>query len=183
MCKIGKSDDVSKRVSQIQTSCPYKLHLLYQGEYPQTFVHIIEKSLHYLLSPYSTSANNEWFELRESALLELPTLLSSFSKIYPSSAMGVPILWEKQSGGNIQEECENKGNDFILREPYNNKRRRWYRWKKRAEAVGIPMLSRHRPTKVEREFWEASIVAAEDNMKICLPNKKTEDKCHQLKLL
>ena len=43
----------------------------------------------------------------------------------------------------------------------NAKRKEWYRWKKRAEAVGIEPLSARRPTKGQRKEWELSIVEAE----------------------
>ena len=43
----------------------------------------------------------------------------------------------------------------------NEKRKEWYRWKKRAEAVGIEPLSARRPTKGQRKEWELSIIEAE----------------------
>ena len=43
----------------------------------------------------------------------------------------------------------------------NDKRKEWYRWKKRAEAVGIKPLSARRPTKGQRKEWELSIIEAE----------------------
>ena len=45
----------------------------------------------------------------------------------------------------------------------NDMRKEWYRWKKRAEAVGIKPLSAKRPTKGQRKDWEESIVAAEES--------------------
>ena len=45
----------------------------------------------------------------------------------------------------------------------NAKRKEWYRWKKRAEAVGIEPLSARRPTKGQRKEWELSIIEAEAN--------------------
>ena len=45
----------------------------------------------------------------------------------------------------------------------NDMRKEWYRWKKRAEAVGIKPLSAKRPTKGQRKEWEESIVAAEES--------------------
>jgi len=45
----------------------------------------------------------------------------------------------------------------------NDMRKEWYRWKKRAEAVGIKPLSAKRPTKGQRKEWELSIVAAEES--------------------
>ena len=45
----------------------------------------------------------------------------------------------------------------------NEKRKIWYKWKKRAEAVGIEPLKAKRPTKLQRKKWEESIVEAESN--------------------
>ena len=46
----------------------------------------------------------------------------------------------------------------------NEKRKEWYAWKKRAEAVGIEPLKAKRPTKGQRKEWELSIIAAEDSI-------------------
>ena len=43
----------------------------------------------------------------------------------------------------------------------NEKRKEWYKWKKRAKAVGIPPLKAKRPTKGQRKEWELSIIEAE----------------------
>ena len=43
----------------------------------------------------------------------------------------------------------------------NEKRKLWYAWKKRAEAVGIPPLPANKPTKGQRKEWELSIIEAE----------------------
>jgi transposase len=45
----------------------------------------------------------------------------------------------------------------------NEKRKIWYKWKKRAEAVGIEPLRAKRPTKLQRKEWEESIIKAEAN--------------------
>ena len=54
----------------------------------------------------------------------------------------------------------------------DEKKRRWlerrkelYRWNKRASAVNIPLMDAKRPTKMERQKWEASIVKAERLLK------------------
>ena len=44
----------------------------------------------------------------------------------------------------------------------NEQRREWYRWKKRAEAVGIEPLPAKKPTKGQRKEWEESIIKAEE---------------------
>ena len=45
---------------------------------------------------------------------------------------------------------------------YNDKRKLWYNWKKRAKAVGIEPLPAKKPTKGQRMEWEQSIVEAEE---------------------
>lgn len=47
------------------------------------------------------------------------------------------------------------------KQAYNNKRREWYKWKKRAEAVGVEPLSARRPTKGQRTAWEQEIIKRE----------------------
>ena len=47
------------------------------------------------------------------------------------------------------------------KQAYNNKRREWYKWKKRADAVGVEPLSARRPTKGQRTAWEKEIIKRE----------------------
>jgi len=44
---------------------------------------------------------------------------------------------------------------------YNEQRKEWYKWKKRAKAVGIEPLKASKPTKGQRKEWEKSIIKAE----------------------
>jgi hypothetical protein len=46
----------------------------------------------------------------------------------------------------------------------NEKRKIWYKWKRRAEAVGIEPLKAKRPTKLQRKEWEESIIKAEQSI-------------------
>ena len=48
---------------------------------------------------------------------------------------------------------------------YLNQRKKWYRWKKRAEAVGLEPLSAKRPTKGQRVAWQEEIIRREDEKK------------------
>ena len=48
---------------------------------------------------------------------------------------------------------------------YLNQRKRWYRWKKRAAAVGVEPLPSKRPTKGQRVAWQEEIVRKELNGK------------------
>ena len=47
------------------------------------------------------------------------------------------------------------------RQLFNERRKELYRWYVRAEAVGIPRLPAHRPSKNVRQDWEYKIVEAE----------------------
>jgi hypothetical protein len=54
--------------------------------------------------------------------------------------------------------------DAIKKEQYNQKRKEWYKWKKRAEAVGVEPLSARRPTKGQRKTWEDEIIKKESEL-------------------
>ena len=51
--------------------------------------------------------------------------------------------------------------DAIKKEQYNQKRKEWYRWQKRAKAAGVEPLSARRPTKGQRKAWEDEIIKRE----------------------
>ena len=48
------------------------------------------------------------------------------------------------------------------KEQYNNKRREWYSWKKRAEKVGMKPLPARRPTPAQRKSWINEIKKKEE---------------------
>ena len=52
--------------------------------------------------------------------------------------------------------------DAIKKEQYNQKRKEWYQWNKRAKAVGVEPLSARRPTKGQRKTWEDEIIKREN---------------------
>ena len=45
---------------------------------------------------------------------------------------------------------------------YNEKQKEWYKWRKRAEKVGVKPLKGKRPTPAQRKDWEKSIIEAEE---------------------
>ena len=51
--------------------------------------------------------------------------------------------------------------DLIKKAETNAKQKVWYKWRKRAKAVGIEPLKSRRPTPAQRKDWERSIVEAE----------------------
>ena len=44
---------------------------------------------------------------------------------------------------------------------YNAKQKEWYRWRKRAEKVGVSPLKSRRPTPAQRKEWQNKIIQAE----------------------
>ena len=48
---------------------------------------------------------------------------------------------------------------------YNLKQREWYKWKKRAKAVGVERLKGGRPTPGQRLAWEQEIIRKENEKK------------------
>ena len=44
---------------------------------------------------------------------------------------------------------------------YNEQQKEWYKWRKRAKAVGVEPLKGRRPTPAQRKDWQEKIIAAE----------------------
>ena len=44
---------------------------------------------------------------------------------------------------------------------YNIQQKEWYKWRKRAKAVGVEPLKGRRPTPAQRKDWQDKIIAAE----------------------
>ena len=51
------------------------------------------------------------------------------------------------------------------KEEYNAKQREWYKWRKRAEKVGVPPLKSRRPTPAQRKEWQNLIIQTEFSSK------------------
>ena len=47
---------------------------------------------------------------------------------------------------------------------YNEKQKEWYKWRKRAEKVGVAPLKGRRPTPAQRKTWERAIIKAEGEL-------------------
>ena len=45
---------------------------------------------------------------------------------------------------------------------YNAKQKEWYKWRKRAKAVGVEPLKSRRPTPAQRKEWKKRIILAEE---------------------
>ena len=67
---------------------------------------------------------------------------------------------ESQYSREIREKQATK--ELIKKAEYNAKQKLWYKWRKRAEAVGVPLLKNRRPTPAQRKDWEKLIIAAEE---------------------
>ena len=48
------------------------------------------------------------------------------------------------------------------RKDYNKKQKEMYVWRKRAKAVGVPILASKKPTKGQRETWKLEIIKREN---------------------
>jgi hypothetical protein len=44
----------------------------------------------------------------------------------------------------------------------NKQQKEWYKWRKRAKAVGVEALKERRPTPAQRKEWESKIIEAEN---------------------
>ena len=65
---------------------------------------------------------------------------------------------------------ENVANKKAIRDEekrvaYNQKQKEWYKWRKRAEKVGVKQLKGKRPTPAQRQDWQESIEKKEIEMK------------------
>ena len=56
-----------------------------------------------------------------------------------------------------------KVKEVLSKEEYNAKQREWYKWRKRAEKVGVSPLKNRRPTPAQRKEWQNKIIQAESS--------------------
>ena len=56
-----------------------------------------------------------------------------------------------------------KVKEVVCKEEYNAKQREWYKWRKRAEKVGVSPLKNRRPTPAQRKEWQNKIIQAESS--------------------
>ena len=49
------------------------------------------------------------------------------------------------------------------RQKYNEKQKEWYKWRKRAQKVGVSPLKNRRPTPAQRKEWQNKIIQAESS--------------------
>ena len=68
-----------------------------------------------------------------------------------------PVVREKREKKSLAEEKK--------KAQYNLQQKEWYRWKKRAKAVGVDMLKGGSPTPGQRLAWEQEIIRKENEKK------------------
>ena len=56
-----------------------------------------------------------------------------------------------------------KVKEVVNNEEYNAKQREWYKWRKRAEKVGVAPLKNRRPTPAQRKEWQKKVIQEELN--------------------
>lgn len=90
--KIGFTENLYARISDLQIGCPYKLKVVrtIEGSYRE------EKLLHTLFAAYHKS--NEWFEITEEMVMDL----DKFADTY-----GNEHIWEKLENLFKEEGCIN----------------------------------------------------------------------------
>ena len=74
-----------------------------------------------------------------------------------------PRNMEDQRLRNIKESKKIK--QVESKEEYNAKQREWYKWRKRADKVGVEPLKNRRPTPGQRKEWQSKIIQAEISAK------------------
>ena len=116
---------------------------------------LIKKHEVNILSPYEIHFGSMNMENAEDAEvldamddIEIPNI-----ETLPDRDIEPPVKRNKREKKQID--------DAIKKEQYNQKRKEWYRWQKRAKAAGVEPLSARRPTKGQRKAWEDEIIKRE----------------------
>ena len=127
----------------------------------EQFGKLVKNNVNIIISPFeqfieSNSINNK--KSKEVKFEEIPD-------IKPEDIEVVKKTPNKK--GRIKEE---KGRNFkemqkqLAKHKRNLKQKEWYRWKKRAKAVGIASMKGRRPTPIQRKEWEESVIAKEKEL-------------------
>ena len=84
----------------------------------------------------------------------------------------VDVENEKLPPRNTENQTKRANSEKILchkaikaekkRVSYNEQQKEWYKWRKRAEKVGVKPLKGKRPTPAQRKEWQDSIIEAEN---------------------
>lgn len=105
--KIGKADDIDRRIQQLQTACPEKIELIARITCGTAeMAHRIEGDLHWRCQPYHTT--NEWFALHPRVLYEFFSVGDSVM-LLGSTHVHAMIATECRYGGSALK----GGTDFL----------------------------------------------------------------------
>ena len=85
-------------------------------------------------------------------------------------AMDTPLPERNTQDQRVRVKNERKTIKKVIKDEkkkdkYLNQRKEWYRWKKRAKAVGVKPLGAKRPTKGQRVTWQEEIIRRENEAK------------------
>ena len=153
--KIGKANCTQERVSHLQVGAWRKLIIVYSFKFDNDYVFLVENSIHKSLAPLICKSKNEWFCLTKKQLDCLSDILKGYYDFYSSIK---PLRQLKEN----EPKEERESNPADRNRGYNDKRKEWYQWKKRAEKAGVPLLPSHRPSKSTINNWKQSIRAIEN---------------------
>ena len=123
----------------------------------EQFGKLVKNNVNIIISPFEQFMDNLSGNERKSKSI-------NFEEIPNIKAEDVEIVENPNKKGRIKEE---KVKNFkqvqkeIAKKKRNLKQKEWYRWKKRAKAVGIAPMKGRRPTPIQRKEWEESIIAKE----------------------
>ena len=65
----------------------------------------------------------------------------------------------------VKQLINKKNKEAPKSKEYNKRRKEWYKWKKRAEKVGVEPLPARRPTPAQRKDWQNEIKAKEEQQR------------------
>jgi hypothetical protein len=93
-------------------------------------------------------------EIVEDQAMALVQEIEIQSKPLPPRKIEDPVKRKKRENKSLEKQKK--------KAQYNLKQKEWYRWKKRAKAVGVEPLKGGRPTPGQRLAWEQEIIKREN---------------------
>ena len=119
---------------------------------------LIKNVVNVTISPYEMFLKNiDNAEVVDDNVIEAAADVEFEEVELPPRNMESQRLRTMKEGKKIKE-VKNK-------EEYNAKQREWYKWRKRAEKVGVPPLKSRRPTPAQRKEWQNLIIQTEFSSK------------------
>tara|TARA_A100001391_G_scaffold10880_1_gene6569 strand:+ start:78 stop:722 length:645 start_codon:yes stop_codon:yes gene_type:complete len=116
---------------------------------------LVKNVVNVTVSPYEMFLNKVNEEADDNQVVEAATDVDFEEVDLP------PRNPENQRLRTIKE--SKKVKEVVCKEEYNAKQREWYRWRKRAEKVGVSPLKNRRPTPAQRKEWQNKIIQAESS--------------------